>query len=335
MKKSIMLIVFLILINGLYGETKKNNWEHAYFALDLGAGSSDILVDGMSFGIFLEPKFSFSSRIMVGSKNAIHFSTDNLIAYETQFFFRYNILRLGSRQNTTNIFAQVGAGLFGAFRKYEDQYDGKYDIRNSRASPLADLTVGINIPIGSRWHIEPSFRGGYPFRFGASLTFGHRIPLPQRTVREVVKDYEYVEIIRNLPVDEIVRRVLVNQVEHILFAPNISVFNQDIDYDARALNDMVLNNTAQLLRGSEDLRVRIEGHANPVTNDPSEYNDLLALGKNRADEIARLLMIRGVSEEKIVIADHSGERAIASSRDYDRSNMNRLVELLIIQIDAN
>ena len=340
MKKSVCILLFFVIIGGLYAQTKTPTWDNAYFSLDGGFGSSDVLVEGMSFALFFEPKFIISPRFTVGIKNGIHFSTDDIIALETQGFFRWNFLRLalggqGLANNSSNIFIQGGIGLLGAFRRFEDEFDGKFDVRNSRASVLADVTAGITIPLSSNWHIEPSIRGGYPFNYGAALTIGRKFPLPQRTIHEIIREYEYVEIIRTLPPNEIISRMLISQVEYIIFAPNIAVFNQGLDHDAQSLNDLVLDHTAQILRENTDYRIRIEGHANPVTRLPGESEELAVLSESRAHEVARLLRQRGIAEEQIIVIAHGGTRVVAGADDHDHWNMNRRVELIIVQVNAN
>ena len=339
MKKSILLfLAFLHLAGILYAqETRFPDWDRSFVALDGGLGTSDILVDGISLGLFFEPKLSLSPAFMIGTKNGLHFSTDNIIALETQAFFRWNFLRLDSKwtqsvssgrlQNTTNLFIQGGAGFLGAFK-------GR-DVRDSRSSLLFDATAGITIPLSSRWHIEPSIRTGYPFLFGIAVTVGRKFPLPHRrqVVEHETRVTEYVEVIRTLPPEEIIKRILIAQVEYIIFAPDISRFNVGIDHDARSLNELVLDQIALILRENPSYQVRIEGHANPITTDPREANDLMALSSRRADEVAAQLRARGVREGQMVVIAFGGTRTV--THDHDHWNMNRRVELIVVQIDLN
>jgi len=337
--KLLALLAFLPLANGLHAQT---GFPVSYWILDAGAGMSDILVDGASFGVIIDPKLSLSPAITVGSKNFLNFSTDGIIALETQAYFRWNFLRLGAGKGgslgthqTTDIFVQGGVGLLGALKGPKDA-DGP-NRKKTRASLLFDGTAGITIPLSERWHIEPSIRGGYPFIWGAALTAGYKFPLPQRTVHETVyrqlrPRIEYVEIIKTIPPNEIIKRILITQVEYIIFGPDTSKFDEDIDADARALNEMVLTQVAQILKDNPNFRVRIEGHANPVTQEPKEAEDLIALSGERANEVARLLEERGVEEEQIVVIAYGGTRTAAS--DHDHWNMNRRVELIIIQVDT-
>ena len=339
-RRIFLLIIFFTFISGLYAQT---GFPVSYWILDAGGGMSDVLEDGASFGVVIDPKLSLSPALTVGSKNFLNFSTEGIIALETQAYLRWNFLRLGSSgegflgtHRTADIFIQGGVGLLGALKGPDDVDEPNR--KKTRASMLFDGTAGITIPLSARWHIEPSVRGGYPFIWGFALTAGYTFPLPQRTVHETVyrrlrPKIEYVEIIRTLPPNEIVKRILISQVEYIIFGPDTSQFDEDIDADARALNTMVLAQVTQTLKDNPDFRVRIEGHANPVTQEPKEAEELIALSEERAKEVARLFEERGVESEQIVVIAYGGTRTAAS--DHDHWNMNRRVELIVIQIDTN
>ena len=325
--KTIFFLVFFTFTGLLYAQTElpdtqyqNTQYRSPFLAFDLGAGASSVLVDGMSFNALFVPKLSLTPALMIGSKNLLHISTDNIIALESQGFLRWNFLRLGPEEKKTNIFVQGGVGFIGAFKGS--------DVRDSRSSLVFDGTIGVTIPLSSRWHIEPSFRGGYPFIYGADITVGYKFPLSRRETRR-----EYIEVeTQTFSVNEIIRRIVITQVEYIIFAPDSSRFNIGIDHDAQALNELVINQTAQILRENPDFRVRLEGHANPVTHASGEIEELIALSTNRANETARQLRQRGVREEQIVVIGYGGARIVAN--DHDHWNMNRRVELIVIQIDT-
>ncbi|MCL2130737.1 MAG: OmpA family protein, partial [Treponema sp.] len=81
-----------------------------------------------------------------------------------------------------------------------------------------------------------------------------------------------------------------------------------------------------------NLVVRIEGHANPVTTDPNEADELMALSALRANAVADQLRARGVKEEQMVVISFGGTRTVTS--DQEIWNRNRRVELIIIEFDA-
>ena len=319
MKKSVLLLLMLFLIlGGMYAQNGTPDWNN-YFSINAGVGTNFILMEGLSVGLTFEPKYALSPLFMVGVKGGLHFSFENegnnIIALESQGFFRWNFLRLGGNEHgqTIDIFAQGGIGFLGAFRGT--------DVKESRSSPLFDLTAGVTIPLGPLWHIEPSIRGGYPFLGGASITVGRRFNTPQR--------------VRELPPVEIITREFIDRPEYIIFASNNPVYNDGIDRDGESLNELAIIQTARILRENPDFIVRIEGHANPVTNEPDEPAELLTLSTNRANQVAAQLRTRGVPESQIVIAAHGGTRTIVSADDYDRWNMNRRVELIIVPAGDN
>ena len=316
-----VLILFAFLAISVFASrlhAQENNWE-PYWSLNAGIASNDLLIRGMSFGLVLDPRISISPRLMIGSKNIINYSTDetiNIVALETQAYLRWNFLRRGTVERPLNMFVQGGVGLVAAYRGN--------NVRMTRGSVLGDVTAGITIPLNDRWQIEPSVRGGYPFIAGASLTAGIRFPLRQMT------RIEYVEIIRTTPPVEIVRNITISQVEYIIFGPDISTYNDGIDADARALNDLIIRHTVEILTANPNYIVRLEGHANPLTYTPSEFEGLVALSEERANEVAALLRSRGVPDGQIVVAAFGGARLAA--REFDHRNMNRRVELIIKEI---
>jgi outer membrane protein OmpA-like peptidoglycan-associated protein len=154
--------------------------------------------------------------------------------------------------------------------------------------------------------------------------------LPQRTKYRDRADY--IEIIKTLPPEEILKVITVSLNEFILFGPDIGKYNIGIDHDAQSLNELVLNATAQTLKDHPNLRVRVEGNANPVTKAPGEADVLMALGAQRANEVAEQLRARGVNDEQMVIVSFGGTRTV--THEHIIWNRNRRVELIIIQVDA-
>ena len=348
-KNILILLVFIALLHRLYAQAA----DIPYLAFDFGGTAGEIMVDGFAGGIVIDPSLRLSPAISIGSKFGASYSSDGIIAVEAQGYFRWNFLRFpinntDPSRNTTDIFIQGGIGVIGAVKGKDDDWDGSYDQTNTRSSLLGDVTLGISIPLSSRWHIEPSVRGGYPFKYGFALTLGYRSPLSQKAVvqPDILYRTEYADIVRRdtvyetvteyVPViqtvtREIIRRMMITQVEYILFAGDVSTFNHGIDNDAMALNDMVIDQIAQLLMDNPDCQVRIEGHANPVTGAPEEVQVLAALSANRAHEVARLLRAKGVKDEQIIIIAYGGTRTI--SRERAHWNMNRRVELIVFQGD--
>jgi hypothetical protein len=199
---------------------------------------------------------------------------------------------------------------------------------------MADAAAGVTIPLTPRWQIEPSVRGGYPHIVGGGVTVGYKFPLPQKTKHEKNPPViQYVEVIKTLPPNEIIKRIMISEVEFILFGPDIGRYNIGIDRDAQGLNELVLNSIAKTLKENSNLRVRIEGHANPVTAKPHEADELMILSRRRANVVAEQLKTKGVSEDQIVVIAYGGTRTVTS--EHDIWNRNRRVELIVIQVNTD
>lgn len=332
-KRNILLFMLsTVLTGGLLAQTENSFPSADYWSLDAGIGISNTLVDGISLQLIVDPKIWLSPALMVGSKMGVNYSIEdhsswsNILTLEGQVYLRWNFLRFGRPDRIVNIFAQCGLGLFASYRGDNNPFD---NVKLTRGSLLADAAIGVTIPLSDRWHIEPSVRGGYPHMFGVTLTAGYKFPLPQKNLLRT----EFIEIIRTIPPSEIVRSVMITSVEFILFGPDIGSFNVGIDRDAQQLNELVLDQTAALLRENSNLRVRIEGHVNPYTNQHYEVDEIMALSAMRSNTVAEQLKARGVDDEQMVVISYGGARVATS--EYDIRNRNRRVELIIIQIDSN
>ena len=324
-----LLITFFIFIIPLCGQTEFPAGD--FWTFSAGAGMSDILVEGSSFQAILDPKLWLSPPLMAGSKAGVNFSIDKILTFEGQVYLRWNFLRLGPPRKPFNIFVQGGVGLVASYRGDETPFS---DVTMTRGSLLFDAAAGLTVPLSERWQIEPSVRGGFPHIFGFSITAGYKIPLPEKTkYQDLPSRTEYIEIIRRLPANEIIKRVMITASEFILFGPDIGRYNAGLDHDAEALNELVLNQVAKMLIDNQDYLVRIEGHANPVTTDPNEADELMTLSSIRANEVADQLRLRGVNEDQMVIIAFGGTRTVTDSHDI--WNRNRRVEMIIIQLDES
>jgi len=340
LKKCILIFaVFFLLINGLFAETEYPAGN--YWSLNAGFGMSDILVDGLSYQLVIDPKLWLSERFMIGSKTGINLSFEdetkgsnlsNILTLETQAYLRWNFLKLGRNPlRTINFFVQGGLGVLASYRGKDNPFD---DVTLTRGSFLAEGSAGVTIPLSNRWHIEPSFRAGYPHIMGGAVTAGYKFPLRQRTVFQTLPARtEVIQIIRGIPPNEIISRIMISAVEFVLFGPDIGRYNIGIDNDAMGLNELILNHTADLLRQNPNLRARIEGHANPITTDPNEADELMTLSAMRSYAVADQLKARGIRDEQMVVISFGGTRTVTS--DQDIWNRNRRVEIIIILVDTN
>jgi len=342
-KSAALMISLLALTGALYAQMEFPAGD--FWSLDAGLGMSSFLVRGQAYQLVIDPKLWLSPTLMVGSKAGINYSFESesssqtlgdILTFEGQVYLRWNFLRFGKAANPFYVFAQAGVGLISAYRGTNNPFD---DATKTRGSVMADAALGITIPITSRWHIEPSVRGGYPHLLGFSVTAGYKFPLPKNTTttinafNESRTRTEYVEMIRTLPASEIIKRIMITSVEFILFGPDIGRYNLGIDADARQLNELVLIQTAQFLKDNPNTIVRIEGHVNPYTVNHYEIDELNVLSLMRAQAVADELRAKGIRDDQMVIISFGGSRAVTS--ELDIRNRNRRVELIIIQLDLD
>jgi outer membrane protein OmpA-like peptidoglycan-associated protein len=313
-KHIILLLAFVMLFKGLYAQPVFPGGE--YWSLDAGFGTADILVKGLSYQFIVDPKIWLSPPLMLGNKYSVNYSTDEILAFEAQVYLRWNFLRWGGLEKPVNIFLQGGIGMLAMYRGTDSLFS---DMTKNRGSLMFDAAAGVTIPLTSSWHIEPQVRAGYPHIAGLGITAGYKFPMQQKkNPREFLSS------------NEIIKRILIASVDSVMFGPDTEQYNANIDHDTRELNETVLNNIAKALKENHDFLVRIEGHANPVTNDPAETESLMNLSRKRADTIAGKLKEKGVTEEQMVITAFGGTRTIMN----DTRSVNRRVELIVVQVNT-
>ena len=335
-------LILFIVISGAHAQTESSESvsdgggfpNTNYWSLSGGVGMTDLVVDGFSFQLILEPKLSVTPASIVGAKFGFSYSVEdderNILVFETQAFYRWNFLRFGNSENTTNFFIQGGIGLVAAYRGNIDEPGDLFsDVTMTRGSLMADAALGITIPLSERWYIEPQVRGGYPHLWGVSVTAGYKFPVRYRTERETVTVIEY----RERTAREIIERIQITAVEYIIFGPNSTVFNENIDSDAVALNTLVIEHLIKLLKDNPNYKVRMEGHANPIDVADLDEAELERVSIERVNEVKRLLLEGGAAEEQVVSAAYGGERVARS--DTEHRNMNRRVEMIVVHIDTD
>jgi len=324
-RRIITLSALMMLSNGLFAQTVFPGGD--YWSFDAGFGMTDILVKGLSYQFIVDPKIWISPPLMVGSRIGVNYSTDKVFSIENQIYLRWNFLRPSScSEKTVNIFVQGGVGVLASYKGDELLFS---DATNSRGSFMLDAATGITIPLTSIWHIEPAVHGGYPHIIGFSITTGGKIPFrPDRTDRTDMI-YRINKTDKTDGTNKAEQNKCVSSVKLIMFGADTGKYNAGINRDTQKQNELILNDVAKMLEKNPNYRVKIDGHANPVTNKPDEANRLMTLSKTRADTVAEQLKARGVKEKQIVITAFGCTKPVTSNKSS--WNKNRRVELIVFQ----
>ncbi len=99
------------------------------------------------------------------------------------------------------------------------------------------------------------------------------------------------------------------------------------DYDSSILtpeNESLVTAHARHLNSLADVDVILEGHAD--ARGTREYN--LALGENRAKAVANLMLVLGVSPDRIETVSYGEERPVSIGSGEEVWSLNRRVEIL-------
>ncbi|MCA1949205.1 MAG: gliding motility-associated C-terminal domain-containing protein, partial [Treponema sp.] len=121
------------------------------------------------------------------------------------------------------------------------------------------------------------------------------------------------------------------KVPSIIFRENAADFNtlpqEKVDNNIR-----VLKRIAEILNKFRDYKVKVEGHANPVTRTTQEENqELKPLSEARAKAIMDLLIQFGVDRNRLSYVGMGGTRPVVRWEDRDNWWKNRRVEFILIK----
>jgi hypothetical protein len=227
--QALMILCLCFQTQALHSQEEE---ESHYFTLRGGLGirsNSLAIKDRMAFGLLVDTNFLFIPAFAAGIRTGANISSDTILSMEAEAYARWYFWRpriiLGSYQNTLAPFAQGGLGLLTGYNGIE--------VAKSRGTLMAGGAIGVNIPLFGRWSIEPSVRFGYPFIAGFSLTLGYRFPSLQKAAPPNYR--------------ELLKYIIISQVEYILFPPNIAKYNENLDDTTRAHNDLILNEIIKTL----------------------------------------------------------------------------------------
>jgi outer membrane protein OmpA-like peptidoglycan-associated protein len=289
-----------------------------YFSAAGGMETSGQSPSGVSFNLVYLGDFRIHKSFSFGIKGGFYFASESVFSIEMMVFGRWYIFPAKTTgkwyEKMLDVFVQGSVGTDAFFRDNEPIL--------SRALPVFDISAGARIPLPLNFYAEPFVRVGYPSLFGIGIMVGYRFPSFGKGEAKTER------VIRTT--NEIIRSIIITQVEYVIFGADSPVLNAGVDANARALNNKALEEVAKVLKNNLAFRVRIEGFANPVRNTEEEKQELQTLSLARATAIEAKLTELGVSGSQMVLSARGGTRAASVSTN---TNLNRRVELMIVQIE--
>jgi len=155
---------------------------------------------------------------------------------------------------------------------------------------------------------------------------------------------EYVE--RPLPPEILLQHIKVVDIEFILFSGDQTLYNEPSDIPGGTnlkdeeikLNKIIIEEMAKSLKDNPNQLIILHGHANPVTNDDEELEDLKVLSTKRAEAVADELRdykpkIEDL-EERMTARGYGGGKNISGSGSSTYAGLNRRVEMILIEIET-
>jgi len=159
-------------------------------------------------------------------------------------------------------------------------------------------------------------------------------------------EIEYVYVDRPLPPEILLQHIKVVDIEFILFSGDQILYNMPSDIiggthlkqQEKDLNDSNIKDMADSLIDNLNQLIILHGHANPVTYDDKELEDLKVLSTGRAEAVAEQLRDHPVPipflDDRMTTRGYGGGKNISSSGSTTYAGLNRRVEMILIEIET-
>ena len=153
--KRVLFVTIVFLVSGLCAFAQDGK----KMAVGLGLEWDMNARENFAAGAVLSFDYAIFRSFAAGVSVTYSHNFSNNMAIEPAALFRWYFLEMGN----IRFFAQADAG---AFLFMED----------GETSPMfqGGLRVGLRLPVGQRFYVEPFGRGGYPFAFGVGVAGGVR-----------------------------------------------------------------------------------------------------------------------------------------------------------------
>ena len=155
-----------------------------------------------------------------------------------------------------------------------------------------------------------------------------------RRVDFVVTQTDSVTVTTNhttgLEEEEDGRKTWTISVDNIYFDPDAATFKTLTPEQIKSNNETLDSVARQVLALGKDVKVKVVGHANNVTNtDREHYEELIPLSLYRAEVIRQQLINRGLSAEAVTSVGKGGEEPVAAWEDRPNWWKNRRVDFVV------
>ena len=163
--RSIRLFLIIIVLLPASTAFAQKNTDRGELWICPGAETAMFTYSGMAYGGSVA--FGYSRGATVGLKASYLIDIDGLSTLELNILFRLYFIK--SMRNAGPFIQLMGGPVFCI------EEGDSLIIPADFGTISAGLCLGWRIPLGERWFIEPSVRGGHPYLVGAGLFAGLRL----------------------------------------------------------------------------------------------------------------------------------------------------------------
>ena len=193
-------------------------------------------------------------------------------------------------------------------------------------------------PVMKKWWVEEEPDYEY-------IPILKNIPIPEITYQTII---ESVEVWKTIPPEKVLQSIEIIGIDYIIFAGNSDTFNGDpvpatgthLTPQEMEYNTSTIEGVATMLKDNPDYLVLLHGHANPTTFTDGETVELMQLSQDRADAVAAELETEyekpsvanePLDQSRMSVSGYGGEK-ILFGNNSPYTSLNRRVEVILFRI---
>jgi outer membrane protein OmpA-like peptidoglycan-associated protein len=263
---------------------------------------------GLTFDYNLSRLFALGLSVTANSNFNV------LTALEGAALFRWYFLSV----NNLRLFAQADAGVFLYMESEEIE-----------PMFLGGGRIGLRLPLGQSWYIEPYARGGYPFAYGVGINAGIRFSPAKKPPQEIITEETKEQIAENIAED--IERLNIADVSVRIEDEGITI-SMDIQFRADSAIMLPgerekLDRIIDILRRYMERRIQVSGHTALAGTEEGRRR----LSTERAAAVANYIIEqKACTPDRMIVRGYGAERPLGDNNTDEGRRKNRRVEITLL-----
>jgi len=202
------------------------------------------------------------------------------------------------------------------------------------------VTCNWENPVMKKWWVEEEPDYNY-------VAILKNIPIPEVTYETIIQE---VEVWQHIPPTEVLQSIEIIGIDYVIFSGDSREYNgdsptggTDLTASEKNYNTSIIEGVATMLKDNPDYLVLLHGHANPTTFTDGETVELTQLSKDRADAVAAELNTEyekpsvanePLDQSRVQKSGYGGEKTLFGSNS-PYTPLNRRVEVILFRIKTS